>query len=75
MEQNENKINIENNNNHEIKEKEDIIEQEKLVLRKEKRIALSELNIKPSLLSKKSQGTLEAHINGFRFTTNKKCQM
>jgi nucleosome binding factor SPN SPT16 subunit len=55
----------------EDKEKEDIIEQEKLVLRKEKRIALSELNIKPSLLSKKSQGTLEAHINGFRFTTNK----
>ena len=30
-----------------------------------------ELNIKPSLLSKKSQGTLEAHVNGFRFNTNK----
>ena len=55
----------------EDKEKEDIVEQEKIILRKEKRIFLSELCIKPTLLSKKSQGTLEAHTNGFRFVTNK----
>ena len=55
----------------EDKEKEDIIEQEKLIQRKEKRIALTELNIKPTILSKKSQGTLEAHANGFRFISNK----
>ena len=55
----------------EDREREDIVEQEKIVVRKEKRISLSELGIKPSLLSKKSQGTLEAHINGFRYITNK----
>ena len=55
----------------EDKEKEDIIEQEKIILRKEKRIALTEMFIKPTLLSKKSKGTLEAHTNGFRFITNK----
>ena len=55
----------------EDKEKEDIIEKEKLVLRKEKRIALNELNIKPSLLSKKSQSILEAYANGIRFNTKK----
>ena len=55
----------------EDREREDIVEQEKIIVRKEKRISLSELGIKPSLLSKKSQGTLEAHINGFRYITNK----
>ena len=55
----------------EEKEKEDIIEQEKIIIRKDKKIVLIELNIKPTLLSKKSQGTLEAHVNGFRFNTNK----
>ena len=55
----------------EDKEREDIIEQEKIIIRKEKRIFISELGIKPPLLSKKSQGTLEAHVNGFRFITNK----
>ena len=54
----------------EDKEREDIIEQEKIIVRKEKRIFLSELGIKPPL-SKKSQGTLEAHVNGFRFINNK----
>ena len=55
----------------EDKEREDVIEQEKIIIRKEKRIFISELGIKPPLLSKKSQGTLEAHVNGFRFITNK----
>ena len=55
----------------EDKEKEDIVEQEKIILRKEKRISLSEMYIKPNILSKKSQGTLEAHMNGFRFNSNK----
>ena len=55
----------------EDKEREDIVEQEKIIVRKEKRIFISELGIKPALLSKKSQGTLEAHVNGFRYITNK----
>ena len=55
----------------EEREKEDIIEQEKIILRKEKRIFLNELNVKPNLLSKKTQGTLEAHVNGFRFLSSK----
>ena len=55
----------------EEREKEDIIEQDKIIVRKEKRIFLNELNVKQNLLSKKAQGTLEAHINGFRFISNK----
>ena len=55
----------------EEREKEDIIEQDKIIVRKDKRIFLNELNVKPNLLSKKTQGTLEAHINGFRFISNK----
>ena len=55
----------------EEREREDIIEQDKIIVRKEKKIFLNELNVKPNLLSKKTQGTLEAHVNGFRFTSNK----
>lgn len=55
----------------ENKEKEDIIEQEKIIIRKEKRIFLPEIFIKPPISSKKSQGTLEAHVNGFKFVSTK----
>ena len=55
----------------ENKEKEDLIEQEKILLKKDKKIILPEISIKPPISSKKSQGILEAHINGFRFLSNK----
>ena len=55
----------------ENKEKEDIIEQEKIIIKKEKRIYLPEIYIKPPISSKKTLGTLEAHVNGFRFISGK----
>jgi len=55
----------------ENKEKEDIVEQEKIIIKKEKRIFLPEISIKPPISSKKSQGVLEAHTNGFRFISTK----
>ena len=55
----------------ENKEREDIIEQEKIIIKKEKRISLPEIFIKPAISSKKTQGTLEAHVNGFRFISSK----
>jgi nucleosome binding factor SPN SPT16 subunit len=55
----------------ENKEKEDIIEQEKIIIKKEKRIFLPEISLKPPISSKKTQGVLEAHVNGFRFISTK----
>ena len=55
----------------ENKEREDIVEQEKIILKKEKRIFLPEILIKPPLSNKKTQGVLEAHVNGFRFISTK----
>ena len=55
----------------ENKEKEDIIEQEKIKIRKEKKIFLPEIFIKPAISGKKTQGVLEAHMNGFRFISTK----
>lgn len=55
----------------ENKEKEDIIEQEKIKIRKEKKIFLPEIFIKPAISGKKTQGVLEAHVNGFRFISTK----
>ena len=55
----------------EKKEREDIVEQEKIILKKDKRIFLSEILIKPPLTNKKTQGVLEAHTNGFRFSSTK----
>jgi nucleosome binding factor SPN SPT16 subunit len=50
------------------KEMEDLVEQEALALRKtDKRIVLRDLMIRPAL-QKKGTGSLEAHMNGFRFT-------
>ena len=54
-----------------MKEREDIIEQEKIIIRKEKKIFLQEMLIKPFISNKKVQGVLEAHMNGFRFISTK----
>eukprot|EP00331_Platyophrya_macrostoma_P013437 CAMPEP_0176433956 /NCGR_PEP_ID=MMETSP0127-20121128/16370_1 /TAXON_ID=938130 /ORGANISM="Platyophrya macrostoma, Strain WH" /LENGTH=741 /DNA_ID=CAMNT_0017816561 /DNA_START=55 /DNA_END=2280 /DNA_ORIENTATION=- len=53
------------------KVKEDLKEQEPLVLVKGKRPILQDLKARPNLSGKKSQGNLEAHVNGFRFLTRK----
>ena len=55
----------------ENKEKEDLVEQEKIIIKKEKKSYLSEISIKPPISSKKCQGVLEAHVNGFRFVSSK----
>ena len=50
----------------------DLVDQETLVLRRgtEGRIVLRDLYVRPAV-SKKAQGTLEAHVNGLRFTSRK----
>eukprot|EP00743_Colponemidia_sp_Colp-15_P004304 GILK01004643.1.p1 GENE.GILK01004643.1~~GILK01004643.1.p1 ORF type:complete len:1051 (-),score=281.73 GILK01004643.1:164-3265(-) len=55
----------------EDKEKQDLVVQESLVLAKGKRPMLQDLSVRPNLSGKKTTGTLEAHQNGFRFTSNK----
>lgn len=46
--------------------KENLIEQESLNLIKGKKPVLTDLKIRPNISGKKSSGTLEAHLNGFR---------
>ncbi|MCQ2818863.1 MAG: M24 family metallopeptidase [archaeon] len=56
----------------EMKELKEIYVQEALNPNvKGKRIILRDVNVKPSLSAKKSAGTLEAHLNGFRFLSTK----
>jgi len=55
----------------ERKEREAAVVQERLVLYKQKRIRLPDVYIRPNLGRTRSLGTLEAHTNGFRFTTAK----
>jgi nucleosome binding factor SPN SPT16 subunit len=38
---------------------------------KNKRLILENVQIKPSLTGKKTVGSLETHVNGFRFISNK----
>lgn len=61
----------------ENKEKQNLYNQEKLSLRKDKRIVLNDLIIRPYLTNKKTTGVLEAHNNGFRFSPIKgeKCDI
>jgi nucleosome binding factor SPN SPT16 subunit len=47
--------------------KQDLVDQEKLVLLKGKRPTLTELQIRPNISGKKSTGALEVHQNGLRF--------
>ena len=51
--------------------KEDIVEQERINLNKGKRPILRDLYARPGLGQKKTKGTLECHLNGFRYATLK----
>ncbi len=51
--------------------KEDMVEQEKINLNKGKRPILRDLYARPGIGQKKSKGTLECHLNGFRYSTVK----
>eukprot|EP00050_Salpingoeca_kvevrii_P010632 m.9559 g.9559 ORF g.9559 m.9559 type:complete len:1001 (-) comp2986_c0_seq1:1075-4077(-) len=58
----------------ELKQMENIVEQEDLILRKQgPRIALNDLYVRPSAggKQKRMQGNLEAHVNGLRFTSRR----
>lgn len=44
---------------------------EPIILSKNKRLILENVNIKPSLTGKKTVGALETHQNGFRFMSTK----
>ncbi|KAG7385750.1 FACT complex subunit SPT16 [Phytophthora pseudosyringae] len=53
-------------------EESDLVEQEDLVLTRDRRVPrLIDLSARPHLTGRKTHGTLEAHSNGVRFTTNK----
>jgi nucleosome binding factor SPN SPT16 subunit len=58
-------------NEMEEKEKGTLIDQEKLILIKGKRPSLPDVTIRPNISGKKTQGSLEGHQNGIRFTSNK----
>ena len=55
----------------EEKEKGTLIDQDRLVLIKGKRPTLQDVTIRPNISGKKTQGSLEGHQNGIRFTSNK----
>lgn len=44
---------------------------EELILSKNKKAVLDNVNMKPTLAGKKTIGSLETHINGFRFVSTK----
>ncbi|TMW55175.1 hypothetical protein Poli38472_013937 [Pythium oligandrum] len=53
-------------------EESDLVVQEDLILTRDRRVPrLIDLSARPHLTGKKTHGTLEAHSNGVRFTTNK----
>ncbi|KAJ0407686.1 hypothetical protein ATCC90586_001868 [Pythium insidiosum] len=53
-------------------EESDLVVQEDLILTRDRRVPrLIDLSARPHLTGKKTHGTLEAHTNGVRFTTNK----
>jgi nucleosome binding factor SPN SPT16 subunit len=55
-----------------IQEESDLVVQEDLILTRDRRVPrLSDLSARPHLSGRKTHGTLEAHQNGLRFTTNK----
>ncbi len=53
------------------KEKSNLVTQENLILRKEKKIMLQNMIIRPNISNKKASGTVEANVNGFRYMTTK----
>ncbi|CCI42093.1 unnamed protein product [Albugo candida] len=53
-------------------EESDLVTQEDLVLSRDRRVPrLIDLSARPHVTGRKTHGTLEAHTNGLRFTTNK----
>ena len=58
-------------NEVEENEKGTLIDQEKLILIKGKRPSLPDVTIRPNISGKKTQGSLEGHQNGIRFSSNK----
>eukprot|EP00004_Rigifila_ramosa_P015668 TRINITY_DN364_c2_g1_i2.p1 TRINITY_DN364_c2_g1~~TRINITY_DN364_c2_g1_i2.p1 ORF type:complete len:1023 (-),score=283.22 TRINITY_DN364_c2_g1_i2:20-2818(-) len=53
----------------EQREKADIVAQDALILRKQKPPRMTDLNMRPLISGRRTQGTLESHENGFRFTS------
>jgi nucleosome binding factor SPN SPT16 subunit len=47
------------------------VDQAKLILSKDKVPRLSDLSMWPAVSGRKTVGTMEAHVNGLRFTSNK----
>ncbi|KAG8222217.1 hypothetical protein J437_LFUL001415 [Ladona fulva] len=58
------------NREAEEREKEDLVKQDTLVLSQNKgNPKLKDLYIRPNIVSKRMTGSLEAHVNGFRYTS------
>jgi nucleosome binding factor SPN SPT16 subunit len=55
----------------EEKERAEIVADESLVLLRGRKIQLHDVVIRPNITSKRTNGVLEAHQNGFRFVSNK----
>lgn len=54
----------------EEKEKEDLVKQDTLILSQNKgNPKLKDLYIRPNIVTKRMTGSLEAHTNGFRYTS------
>ena len=55
----------------EAKEEDLYLANEELILSKHKKVVLDNVHIKPSLTGKKTIGSFETHVNGFRFLSHK----
>lgn len=53
------------------KEKSNLVVQENLILRKDKKLSLQNMIIRPNITNKKATGTVEVHQNGFRYMSSK----
>lgn len=64
-------IKIVKTKDQEDKDKHDLITQENIILTKGKKPFLNDVIIRPNITAKKTSGLIEAHQNGFRFTSSK----
>ena len=55
----------------ETKHQEEHSQQDNLILAQGKKLLLPDVKVRPNISGRKTSGTLEAHKNGFRFTTKK----
>src|SRR5690606_29438923 len=60
-----------NQRNQQIQNESEIVVQEKLILSRGRNPRLADIFVRPSPTGRKTIGVLEAHTNGFRFTTVK----